>query len=156
MNNSIKGQRVRGVQFASLLIAFFILMSSAASYAQSSATLCGDVLKTPHAERMRDVVYVQGQTGNVWRVELAHAEFVFDAAVEGKDRAKPARKAMVPGANIRVTAIVDAATGEWTASRVEIVPHHAAKFEDDYDEDGNAINLDRPDANICTERPRTI
>ncbi len=59
-----------------------------------------------------------------------------------RERRQPAGKALVPGTEVRVTALVDANSGEWTASRVEVIADHAAQFEDDYG-DGSATPPDQ-------------
>jgi hypothetical protein len=77
-----------------------------------------------------------GRDGNVRRVIVVNAAIVYDPQVPAADRTQSARRALVPGVEVRVTALVDASSGEWTASRVEVIAHHAAQFEDDYGDDG--------------------
>jgi hypothetical protein len=80
----------------------------------------------------------------VRRVAVVRAAIVYDATVpKDEQRRMPAQHALVPGTEVRVTALVDAQSGEWTASRVEVIAQHAAKFEDDYgDEDTDAAPAD--------------
>lgn len=77
-----------------------------------------------------------GRDGNVRRVVVKTAAVVYDSTVPTKERQQSARKSLVPGAEVRVTALVDAKSGEWTASRVEVIAHHSTEFDDDSDEDG--------------------
>ncbi len=83
------------------------------------------------------MIYLMGRDGNVRRVVVARAVIVYDATVPAGDRHQPARRALVPGTEVRVTALVDADSGEWTASRVEVIPNHAGEFEDDYGGDSS-------------------
>jgi hypothetical protein len=106
--------------------------------AGTSGTFRGEVVNPPQSERSAGLLYLLGRDGNVRRVIVARAAIVYAATVPTGDRLRPARRALVPGAEVRVTALVDAKNGEWTASRVEVIAHHAAEFEDDYGEDGTA------------------
>ena len=105
-------------------------------WAQTQGTFRGEVVHAPKGERSSGLLYLKGRDGNVRRVVVEHANIDYDAAVAAGDRLQPARRALVPGTEVRVTALVDAESGEWTASRVEVIAHHAASFEDDYGEDG--------------------
>lgn len=111
--------------------------------AGTQGTFRGEVVNAPRGERTAGLLYLVGRDGNVRRVVVARAAIVYDAQVPSGDRTRSARKALIPGTEVRVTALVDAKSGEWTASRVEVIAHHAAEFEDDYDEDGTAP--DQPD-----------
>jgi hypothetical protein len=104
----------------------------------TQGTFRGEVVRAPRGEPSAGLLYLMGRDGNVRRVVVAQAAIVYDAQVPSADRTRPARKALVPGTEVRVTALVDAKSGEWTASRVEVIAHHAAEFEDDYGEDGTA------------------
>lgn len=117
------------------LIAMVMLASGL--WAETPGTFRGEVVQPPRAERASGMLYLVGNDGNVRRVVMAHAEVVYDAMSGADARSEPARKALVPGTEIRVTALVDAESGEWTASRVEIIANHAGKFEDDYGDDGS-------------------
>jgi len=115
------------------LIATVVLASGL--WAETQGTFRGEVVQPPRAEQGSGMLYLMGGDGNVRRVVMARAEVVYDATSRTDDRKQPARKALVPGTEIRVTALVDAESGEWTASRVEIIANHAGKFEDDYGDD---------------------
>jgi len=108
-------------------------------------TFRGEVVAPPRSERSDGWLYLRGGDGNVRRVAVMRAAIVYDAAVPKDEQNRtPARRALVPGTEVRVTALVDAQSGEWTASRVEVIAHHAAKFEDDYP-DGDS---DEPPATL--------
>jgi hypothetical protein len=103
--------------------------------ADTQGTFRGQVVAAPRGERSAGLLYLKGHDGNVRRVVVVRAAVVYDAAVPVGERKKSAKLALTPGAEVRVTALVDADSGEWTASRVEVIANHAADFEDDYDED---------------------
>jgi hypothetical protein len=115
-----------------------LLLLTAGLWAETQGTFRGEVVSPPQGERSAGLLYLMGHDGNVRRVVVAQAAIVYDATVPSGERVKSARKALTPGTEVRVTALVDAKSGEWTASRVEVIAHHAAQFEDDYGEDGNA------------------
>jgi len=123
------------------LIALLLLGSGASvpeMRAETQGTFRGEVVAAPRGERAKGLLYLKGHDGNVRRVVVVRAAIVYDAAVPAGDRAKPAKLALTPGVEVRVTALVDADSGEWTASRVEVIANHAAEFEDEYGEDGNS------------------
>jgi hypothetical protein len=120
------------------LIAMVMLASGL--WAETQGTFRGEVVRAPRGEWSSGLLYLMGRDGNVRRVVVARAAVVYDSAVPTSERRQPAGKALIPGAEIRVTALVDAASGEWTASRVEVIANHAGEFEDDYGEDGAAPN----------------
>ena len=91
------------------------------------------------------MLFLRGQDGNVRRVVVARAAVVYEAGVPSGDRLQSARRALMPGAEVRVTALVDAKSGEWTASRVEVIAQHE---EDTDDEDDSA-----PDQVTAPEEP---
>ncbi len=96
------------------------------------------------------LLYLMGRDGNVRRVILARAAVVYDARVPSGDRLQSARKSLVPGTEVRVTALVDAKSGEWTASRIEVIAHHESEVEDDNDEDANSAD------DVTTSRDTTV
>lgn len=118
-----------------LVIALLLLASGL--WAETPGTFRGEVVPPPRGERSTGLIYLMGRDGNVRRVIVAQAAVVYDPAVSTGDRIQPARQAIIPGAEVRVTALVDATSGEWTASRVEVIANHAAEFEDDYGADGS-------------------
>jgi len=95
----------------------------------------GEVVPSPRGAWAGGAIYLMGHDGYVRRVIVKRAVIVYDARVPAVDRVKPARKALVPGAELRVIASVDSKNGEWTASRVEVIKRHAADFEVDGDEE---------------------
>jgi hypothetical protein len=114
-----------------------VLLLASGLWAETQGTFRGEVVRPPEGERSAGLLYLLGHDGNVRRVIVAQATIVYDPEVPIGERSRPARQALVPGTEVRVTALVDAKSGEWTASRVEVIAHHAAQFEDDYgDGDG--------------------
>ena len=115
--------------------------------AETQGTFRGEVIAAPRGELNSGLLYLKGRDGNVRRVVVARAAVVYDATVPSADRKKSAQAALVPGTEVRVTALVDAESGEWTASRIEVMTqHHSADFEEDYGESGNApdeVNSER-------------
>lgn len=91
-------------------------------------------MRPPRGERSIGLLYLMGRDGNVRRVVVGRAAVVYDPAVPSGDRVQSARRALVPGAEVRVTALVDAKSGEWTASRVEVIAHHGSDSDDDQDD----------------------
>jgi hypothetical protein len=114
-----------------------ILMASLGLWAQTPGTFRGEVVRPPRNERSAGLIYLMGADGYVRRVVVTRAAIAYDAGVPAGDRKQSAKKMLVPGTEVRVTALLDSESGEWTASRVEVIAHHAARYEDDYDEDGN-------------------
>lgn len=117
-----------------------VLLLASGLWAETQGTFRGEVVSPPRGEWSAGLLYLMGRDGNVRRVVVARAAIVYDSEVPSGDRRQPAGKALVPGTEVRVTALVDSASGEWTASRVEVIANHAGEFEDDYGEDGNAPN----------------
>jgi hypothetical protein len=99
--------------------------------AKSLGTFRGEVVKPPQGESSGAQLYLMGPDGNVRRVIVARAAVVYAESVPTEARLKPARRALTPGAEVRVTALVDAKSGEWTASRVEVIAQHDADPEAD-------------------------
>jgi hypothetical protein len=116
------------------LIAVVLLASGL--WAETPGSFRGEVVRTPRGESP-ELLYVMGRDNNVRRVVLAHAAIVDDATARGGVGGQGARKSLVPGTEVRVTALVDAESGDWTASRVEVIANHAGEFEDDYGSDGS-------------------
>ncbi len=136
------------------VIAILVLASSLVTtrlWAETQGVFRGEVVRAPRAERQDGLLYLMGRDGNVRRVVMAGATVEYDSAVSAKDHLPPARRALVPGTEVRVTVRMDAQSGEWTASRVEVIAHHAGEFEDDYGEDGSA-----PDPAVTTSKETSI
>lgn len=102
-------------------------------WAETPGTFRGEVVHAPKGEQVSaGLLYLLGRDGNVRRVVVARARVVYDASVAPKDRAQAARKMLIPGTEVRVTALLDAHSGEWTASRVVVIAHHEASVGDGY------------------------
>jgi hypothetical protein len=114
-----------------------ILLLSSGLWAENEGTFRGDLVRVSQGKQAAEAIYLQGRDGNVRCILVARAAIVYDEAAASADQKQAARLALVPGTEVRVTAQMDAQSGEWTASRVEIIPGHAAAFEDDYGEDGS-------------------
>jgi len=112
------------------------LLMSCIAWAQTPGSFRGEVVRPPRNEHSAGLLYLMGADGNVRRVIVSRAAIDYDSTVPAGERKQSAKKALVPGTEVRVTALLDADSGEWTASRVEVIAHHAARFEDDYPEDG--------------------
>jgi len=139
--------RTRSVVLNSLAL---LLLVSGASVpemkAQTQGTFRGEVIAAPRGERAAGLLYLKGADGNVRRVVVQRAAIVYDATVPAKEREKPAKNALTPGMEVRVTALVDSESGEWTASRVEVISRHAVEFEEQYGDDEKApdeVNSER-------------
>ena len=111
-----------------------LLLLSSGLWAATEATFCGDLVAAPQGKQSAEMIYVQGYNGNVRPVVVTHATIGYDGADASVEH-RPKIIALVPGTEVRVTARMDAQSGEWSASRVEIIPSHAAKFEEDYGAD---------------------
>lgn len=114
-----------------------LLLLSSGLWAETGGTFRGDLVRAPQGQQTPEAIYLQGHDGRVRCVIVAHAVIAYDAGAAPTDQRQPARLALVPGTEVRVTAEMDAQSGEWTASRVEVIPGHAAQFEDDYGADGS-------------------
>lgn len=68
----------------------------------------------------RGWIYVQGRNHILRRVEVSHADIVFNESVPGSQRRKCTMDCLMAGQEIRVTAEQDR-SGEWRAKRVEIL-----------------------------------
>jgi hypothetical protein len=114
-----------------------VLLLGSGLWAENEGTFRGDLVPAPQGKQATEAIYLKGHDGNVRCVIVAKAAIVYDAATASDAPSQPARLALVPGTEVRVTAQMDAQSGEWTASRVEVIPGHAAAFEDDYGPDGS-------------------
>ena len=113
-----------------------LLLLGTGLWAATEGKLRGELVSTTQVKGAELTIYLKGYDGNVREVLLSHAVVDYDEAVPAAERKKPASRALVPGTDVRVTALWDAESGEWTASLVEVIPHHAAEFEEDYGADG--------------------
>src|SRR5208282_907022 len=108
-----------------------VLLLSTGLWAATEGTFRGELVRAPQGKPSELTLYLKGHDGNVREVLLTHAVVEYDDAVAAADRVEPAARALVPGTEVRVTALMDAESGEWTASQVDVIPNHAAAFEDD-------------------------
>ena len=141
----------RRIAFNSLIAVWLLtsgLFTSELS-AGAQGTFRGEVMRAPQGEQSTGLLYLMGRDGNVRRVVVARAVIVYGSSVPSGERILSARKALVPGAEVRVTALVDAKSGEWTASRVEVISQHAAESENENGDD------DTPD-DVTTSKEPTI
>jgi hypothetical protein len=113
-----------------------LLLLSTGLWAETQGTFQGDLVEAPQGKQSAEMIYVQGHDGNVRSVVVTHARIGYDEANASANHGGPTIIALLPGTEVRVTAEMDAQSGEWTASRVEVIPGHAAAFEDDYGDDG--------------------
>jgi len=119
-------------------------VSTSVLWAGAAGTFLGEVVSPPRGEPSVGLLYLLGRDGNVRRVIVKRAAIVYDTSVPFSDRTGSARTALVPGAEVRVTALVDAKSGEWTASRVEVIARHAAEVENDSDDDSAPDDVTSP------------
>jgi hypothetical protein len=120
-----------------------LLLLSSGLRAQSEGTFDGKLVCAPQGEQTGLEIYLKGPDGNVRLITLTHAYVEYNDVSAVSDERPLASEALVPGTDVRVTALFDAQTEEWTASSVVIL-HHAAKYEDDYrknDEGIEAVNV---------------
>jgi hypothetical protein len=123
------------------LIALVMLSSgllTSEARAASPGTFRGEVVEPPQGERSMGVLFLMGRDGNVRRVIVTRAAVVYAETVPTGDRVKPARRALIPGAEVRVTALVDAKSGEWTASKVEVIAQQVPDLGEENAEDETA------------------
>ena len=87
----------------------------------------GTIVDAPGSSPGKNWIYVQGRNGTARRVEISHADVSYDEDVPQANRVKDPLEALVPGAEVRVTA-EQGSDGEWRASTIEILKA-AAKTE---------------------------
>lgn len=78
----------------------------------------GTIIDNPHAAK--GWIYVQGRNGTARRVEISRAKILYDEDVPATERRPKPEDALIPGAEVRVTA-EQGNDGEWHASQVEIL-----------------------------------
>ena len=133
-----------------------VLLLASGLWAETQGTFRGEVVRAPRGERSAKPALPDGAGWQRAPRSCGARRIVYDAAVPTGDRHQPARRALVPGTEVRVTALVDADSGEWTASRVEVIAHHAAKFEDDYGGDGGSGPDEVTSPSVTAVAARTI
>jgi hypothetical protein len=78
----------------------------------------GTIVDNPSAAK--GWIYVQGRNGTARRVEISRAKILYDEDVPAAERRPKPEEALMPGAEVRVTAEQDS-DGEWHATQVEIL-----------------------------------
>jgi hypothetical protein len=86
----------------------------------ASGTFRGTLVEDPATQDSRQWIYLQSPNGSIRRVEISTAQMVFGEDLNPSVRPAKASDALRKGAGLRVTASQDE-SGEWTATRVEIV-----------------------------------
>jgi hypothetical protein len=114
--------------YSFFLVAIFLF--APALMAETEGTLHGELLSAPQGKQAETIINLAGRDGNVLSIVVTHAIVEYDASAA--DQTKPAGSALVPGAEVAVTAMLDPQSGEWTASRIQVIPNHAGEFEADY------------------------
>jgi hypothetical protein len=131
-----------GLQFVLASMVALLFLSSGGLVpemnGQTQGTFRGEVVEAPRGERSAGLLYLRGRDGNVRRVVVVRAAIVYDPTVAAAQGQKSAKRTLAPGMEVRVTALVDAKSGEWTASRVEVIADHVSDSEDKDREDGSA------------------
>ena len=95
-----------------------LIVSTAVLVGATPGSFRGTIVESPHAEK--GWIYVQGRNGSARRVEIARAKIVYDEDVPAAERRPNPEEALLPGAEVRVTA-EQGGDGEWHADRVEIL-----------------------------------
>jgi hypothetical protein len=113
-----------------------MLFLGSALHAATDGTLYGELLSAPESSHGKLVVFLEGPNGTVRSVVITQAVAEYDGSATPEQRLVPAGRALLPGTDVRVTAHMDAESGEWTASEVVVIPNHAARFDEDYSYDG--------------------
>jgi hypothetical protein len=80
----------------------------------------GRVVDPPPNQPGHGWIYVQGRNHLLRRVEVSQASIVFSDSIPASQHHKCDMECLVPGQEVRVTAVQDSA-GEWRAKRVEIL-----------------------------------
>jgi hypothetical protein len=97
-----------------------ILAACAALLAGTPGSFRGTIVDAPQSGTGKNWIYVQGRNGTARRVEISRADVSYDEDVPEANRVKNPSQALVPGAEVRVTA-EQGSDGEWTASTIEIL-----------------------------------
>ena len=97
-----------------------ILAACATLLAGTPGSFRGTIVDAPGSSPGKNWIYVQGRNGTARRVEISRADVSYDEDVPQASRVKNPSEALVPGAEVRVTA-EQGSDGEWTASTIEIL-----------------------------------
>jgi hypothetical protein len=145
---------MKQIRLASLVALLLLTpgVSTSVLWAGAAGTFLGEIVSPPRGETSAGLVYLMGRDGYVRRVIVARAAVVYDTSVPSGDRTQSPRKALVPGAEVRVTALVDAKSGEWTASRVEVIAHRTSDSEDDNDDSTAPDEVTSPSETTAVSR----
>jgi hypothetical protein len=99
----------------------FAMLFGISSASAADGTFIGKVVDPPaNAPTTTGWIFIQGRNNMLRRVEVSHAEILFDEDVPVDQRHKCTAECLSPGQEVRVTAHQDA-SGEWQAKRVEIL-----------------------------------
>jgi len=136
--------------WGSLLLLLFL---APGLLAETNGTLWGELEDDVECENGQSVIELRDFNDLVRRVVITHAEIAYDASAEYDMPSLPAQSALMEGANVRIQAHMDARSGEWTASRIVVIPHHAARFEEDCAEDDEGpATVSFPEATLNNRR----
>lgn len=105
----------KGWWIVSLIFGLTVVVS-----AGTPVSFRGTIVDGPHDAHGKNWIYVQSKNGMARRVEISHAEISYDEDVLAADRVPRPEKALIAGAEVRVTA-EQGSDGEWRASSVEIL-----------------------------------
>lgn len=88
------------------------------AWAGTPGSFRGTIVDGPQADK--NWIYVQGRNGMARRVEISHAQVVYDEDVPAAERRPKPEEALTTGTEVRVEA-EQGSDGEWRASQVEIL-----------------------------------
>jgi len=113
IENSMQALRSRFAPLVFIVVCVDLMASPAGSFR-------GTIVEAPQSSPGKSWIYVQGRNGAARRVEISRAKVIYDEDVPAANRASNPADALVPGAEVRVTA-EQGSDGEWWASTVEIL-----------------------------------
>ena len=90
------------------------------AWAGTPGSFRGTIVDAPPASSGNRWIYVQSRNGAARRVEISRARVTYDEDIPAADRHGNPADALVPGAEVRVSA-EQGSDGEWKASRIEIL-----------------------------------
>ncbi len=102
-----------------LILLFAIWLAIVLLWAGTPGVFQGKVVVSPDPQQ-DGWLFVQAPNGSVRRVQVADAQFAYGEEVPRKDRQSVVPRKLPSGTRVRVTAEQNS-SGEWRASRVEIV-----------------------------------
>ena len=97
-----------------------IVAASVTLPAGTPGSFRGTIVDAPNSSPGKNWIYVQGRNGTARRVEVSRANVSYDEDVPQANRVQNPSEALVPGAEVRVTA-EQGSDGEWKASTIEIL-----------------------------------